>query len=67
MLLKNLENLPPASILPSVLNPEGLSCERLKNFALKMIVYSYAGMYCRYTKISFPLYQVMLHVLIFQQ
>lgn len=28
MLLKNPENLPPASILPSVLNPEGLSRER---------------------------------------
>ena len=35
MLLKNPENLPPASILPSVSNPERLSCERLKNTSSK--------------------------------
>ena len=36
MLLKNLENLPPASILPSMLKPEGLSRER-KEYLFKEI------------------------------
>ena len=31
----------------------------LNHFAPKMIAYSYAGMYCRYKEISFPIYSVI--------